>query len=101
MFSLPTFKLPSFLSSDSQSYASIDIPSVQIHDVETSADKRPRTLKHLLKANHANHSIVYHGLMFHNHASHVCRFYASKAVAAKFATRSWDQHTFWVERRNT
>ncbi|KAF2636734.1 hypothetical protein P280DRAFT_493000 [Massarina eburnea CBS 473.64] len=71
MFSLPSFKIPSFLSSDSQDYPSIDIPSVEIHDVETAADKRPRTLKHLIKANHANHSIIYHDLRFHNHAPHI------------------------------
>jgi hypothetical protein len=71
MFSLPSFKLPSFLSPASGTYPSIDLPSVEIHDVETAAEKRPRTLKHLLKANHANHSIIYHDLRFHNHAPHV------------------------------
>lgn len=50
---------------------SIDLPSVPIHDVETAAEKRPRTLKHLLKANHANHSIIYHNLQFHNHMPHL------------------------------
>ncbi|KAF1951860.1 hypothetical protein CC80DRAFT_552930 [Byssothecium circinans] len=71
MFSLPSFKLPFFLSSDDKSYPSISLPSVEIHDVETAADKRPRTLKHLLQANHANHSIIYHNLRFHNHAPHI------------------------------
>ena len=71
MFSLPTFRLPSFLNSENKNYPSIDIEPVEIHDVETAADKRPRTLKHLLKANHANHSIIYHNLTFHNHAPHV------------------------------
>ena len=47
------------------------LPSVTVQDVETSTDRRARTLKHLLKANHANHSIIYHNLQFHNHAPHV------------------------------
>ncbi|KAF2238089.1 hypothetical protein EV356DRAFT_508717 [Viridothelium virens] len=49
----------------------INIPSVEIHSVETAADKRARSLKHLLKANHTNHSIIYHNLRFHNHAPHI------------------------------
>ena len=49
----------------------IELPSVQIHDVETAAEKRPRTLKHLLKANHVNHSILYHNLQYHNHMAHL------------------------------
>lgn len=71
MFTLPSFKLPAFLSSDGQQHPTIDIPPVETHDVETAAEKRPRTLKHLLKANHANHSIIYHNLRFHNHAPHI------------------------------
>src|SRR5947207_1371427 len=35
---------------------SIDIPSVEIHDIETALEKRPRTLKHLIRANHVNHA---------------------------------------------
>jgi hypothetical protein len=49
----------------------IDIPSVEIHDVETAPEKRPRTLKHLLKANHINFSIFYSRLRFHNHMPHI------------------------------
>ncbi|OTA97321.1 hypothetical protein M434DRAFT_392040 [Hypoxylon sp. CO27-5] len=49
----------------------IDIPSVEVHNVETAAEKRPRTLKHLLKANHVNHAILYHNLEFHNHMPHI------------------------------
>lgn len=70
MFQLPTFKLP-FFGSRAQNYPTIDLPSVEIHDVETSTERRARTLKHLLKANHVNHSIIYHDLRFHNHAPHV------------------------------
>jgi hypothetical protein len=62
-----------FFTSENLNYAakSIDLPSVEIHDVETAAEKRPRTLKHLLKANHVNHSILYHNLQFHNHMPHL------------------------------
>ncbi|KAI0161709.1 hypothetical protein GGR52DRAFT_582296 [Hypoxylon sp. FL1284] len=49
----------------------IDIPPVEIHSVETAPEKRPRTLKHLLRANHVNHSILYHDLEFHNHLPHI------------------------------
>lgn len=48
----------------------IDIPPVKIHDVETSLDKRDRRLKHLLKLNHANFSILWNHLHFHNHTPH-------------------------------
>lgn len=70
MFTLPRISLPSFLKPVGN-HPSVDLPSVEIHDIETSAEKRPRTLKHLLKANHANYSILYHDLRFHNHTPHV------------------------------
>ncbi|KAF2869389.1 hypothetical protein BDV95DRAFT_577221 [Massariosphaeria phaeospora] len=71
MFSIPIFRLPSFLKPQGGSYPTIVLPSVEIHNVETAAEKRPRTLKHLLKANHANYSIIYHDLRFHNHTPHI------------------------------
>lgn len=49
---------------------SIDLPPVETHDVETAPEKRPRTLKHLIRANHVNHSIIYHNLQYHNHMPH-------------------------------
>ncbi|APA14527.1 hypothetical protein SS1G_06461 [Sclerotinia sclerotiorum 1980 UF-70] len=49
---------------------SITLPSVEIHDIETAPEKRPRTLKHLLKSNHINHSILYNYNRFHNHLPH-------------------------------
>jgi hypothetical protein len=49
----------------------IDIPAVKVHSVETNPDKRPRTLRHLLKANHVNHAIIYHNLQFDNHMPHI------------------------------
>jgi hypothetical protein len=72
MFSLPKISIPSFLRLGGGSYLKADLPSVQIHDIETAAEKRPRTLKHLLKANHANYSIIYNDLRYHNHTPHVC-----------------------------
>ncbi|KAG4026601.1 hypothetical protein MFRU_038g00050 [Monilinia fructicola] len=49
---------------------SINLPPVEIHDIETAPEKRPRTLKHLLKSNHINHSILYNHNRFHNHLPH-------------------------------
>lgn len=49
----------------------IDIPSVAIHDVESSPDERAKTLKHLLRANHANHAILFNHQLFHNHMPHI------------------------------
>jgi hypothetical protein len=73
MFQLPSLRIP-FFGSRGEGHSDlpfIDLASVEIHDVETAAEKRPRTLKHLLKANHVNHSIIYHHLRFHNHTPHV------------------------------
>jgi hypothetical protein len=51
--------------------SNIDIPPVEVHDIESAVEKRPRTLKHLLKANHVNHAIIYHDLRFDNHLPHL------------------------------
>lgn len=59
------------VSSDDAESLRIDLPSVEVHDVETAPEKRPRTLKHLLRANHVNHSIIYHDLRFDNHMPHI------------------------------
>lgn len=40
-------------------------------EYETSTEKRDRTLKHTLKANHHNYSILYGPLPYHNHLPHV------------------------------
>ena len=71
MFSLPRISLPAFLTGGGGSHQAIILPSVEVHDIETAAEKRSRTLKHLIKANHANYSIIYHDLRFHNHTPHV------------------------------
>lgn len=49
----------------------IDMEPVEVHSVETAPDRRARTLKHLLRANHINHAIVYHDLRFDNHTAHI------------------------------
>ncbi|KAL8665329.1 MAG: hypothetical protein Q9202_002380 [Teloschistes flavicans] len=67
-FSNP-FRLPRFLSGIASNV--VNVKSVQIHDVETLHEKRARTLKHLLKLNHVNHSIIYHPHHFHNHMPHI------------------------------
>ena len=50
--------------------AAIGVPAVEVHNVETAPEKRPRTLKHLLRANHVNHAVVYHDLQWDNHLAH-------------------------------
>lgn len=47
------------------------IPVVEPADFETSPEKRDRALKHLLRANHQNSSVMYSNLVFHNHLPHV------------------------------
>ncbi|RYP65524.1 hypothetical protein DL771_008281 [Monosporascus sp. 5C6A] len=60
-----------FISGSDVKSRFIDIPPVEVHNVETAPEKRPRTLKHLLRANHVNHSIIYHNLQFDNHMPHI------------------------------
>ncbi|KAF4552324.1 Questin oxidase-like protein 2 [Elsinoe fawcettii] len=74
MFSFRSLGLgiPSWISGlTSISSGGISISSVHINDIEENSDKRARTLKHLLKANHINHSIIYNHLRFHNHCPHI------------------------------
>ena len=49
----------------------MDIPAAAVHDIETEPDKRARTLKHLIRANHVNHAVLHNELRFHNHMPHV------------------------------
>ncbi|ETI19306.1 hypothetical protein G647_09138 [Cladophialophora carrionii CBS 160.54] len=72
--SFTSFSLPRFgfgRGSGSGSSTAIDIPAVEVHNIETSTDKRDRTLKHLLKLIHTNFSILYNRLRFHNHTPHL------------------------------
>ncbi|KAB8267016.1 hypothetical protein BDV30DRAFT_220965 [Aspergillus minisclerotigenes] len=65
--SLPSLK--SFLPWRDRTF--IDIPSVKIQEIDTAQEKPARALKHLLKLNHANYSILYNERKFHNHAPHI------------------------------
>ncbi|KID90039.1 MGS207 protein [Metarhizium guizhouense ARSEF 977] len=51
--------------------AAINLPAVEVHHIETNPDRRARSLKHLLKANHVNYSVVYNQLRFDNHNAHI------------------------------
>lgn len=65
------FRLPQLPSFGNLFQSGINIPKAEVHDVEERPEKRARTLKHLLKANHINHSIIYNHLRFHNHTPHI------------------------------
>ena len=70
--SFTSLSLPRFgFGRASNSAQAINIPPVEVHDIETSTDKRDRTLKHLLKLNHHNFAILYNRNRFHNHTPHV------------------------------
>ncbi|KAK3675580.1 hypothetical protein LTR78_004664 [Recurvomyces mirabilis] len=64
------FRLPQFNWS-LPTGGGIKLPKAEVHDVEERPEKRARTLKHLLKANHINHSVIYNNLRFHNHLPHI------------------------------
>ena len=49
----------------------INVPPMEVYAVETNPDKRARCLKHLIKANHVNYSVLYHSLQFDNHNPHI------------------------------
>ncbi|RAL10819.1 questin oxidase family protein [Aspergillus homomorphus CBS 101889] len=49
----------------------IDIPPVEVHEIETAQEKPARALKHLLKLNHANYAFLWNERKFHNHAPHI------------------------------
>lgn len=49
----------------------VRIKSVEIHDLEQNPDKRARSLRSLLKANHINHAILFNNLQFDNHCAHI------------------------------
>jgi len=73
----------------------VRLEPVEVHEVETAPDKRARTLKHLLRANHANHAIVYNELRYDNHMAHIlCSAYLLGADAAQL------HHIYDVEARS-
>ncbi|KAK2596182.1 RFC checkpoint protein Rad17 [Conoideocrella luteorostrata] len=59
------------LGGDRKTQAAINLPSVEVHHVETNPDRRARSLKHLLKANHVNYSVLYSQNRFDNHNAHI------------------------------
>lgn len=61
-----------FSTGDTSETAFYDgLPRVESSKHETSKDRRDRTLKHLLRANHHNYAVLYNNRKFHNHAPHV------------------------------
>jgi hypothetical protein len=48
----------------------IKLPSVEVYNIETLKDKEGRTLKHMIKLNHAEHAILFNQRKFHNHLPH-------------------------------
>ncbi|TKA71499.1 hypothetical protein B0A55_06482, partial [Friedmanniomyces simplex] len=65
------FHLPNFSAWSLPTGTAIKLPKAAVHDIEERPEKRARTLKHLLKANHINHSVIYNELRFHNHTPHI------------------------------
>jgi hypothetical protein len=61
-------------SSTSTGSRVIELPLVEVHDVETIPNKRAKALKHLIRVNHTNNALIDHGLEFHNHMIHVSGF---------------------------
>jgi len=60
MYSSLKLFFPRLTSLISRPSRALDLPSLPVHNVETDPERRARTLKHLLKANHANNAI-FHG----------------------------------------
>ncbi|KAI1917093.1 hypothetical protein LOZ39_003550 [Ophidiomyces ophidiicola] len=72
MFSQLSSLVPSLKSYTRQSKEhTVNIAPAEIYDVETAREKSARALKHLLKLNHANFSLLYNGLMLYNHIPHL------------------------------
>ncbi len=65
------FRLPNFSAWSLPTGTAIKLPKATVHDIEERPEKRARTLKHLLKANHINFSVIYNDLRFHNHTPHI------------------------------
>ena len=49
----------------------VALKPTSIHDIERDKSKTGRTLKHLIKLNHAEHAILFNDRKFHNHLPHV------------------------------
>ncbi|PMB64187.1 hypothetical protein BM221_009981 [Beauveria bassiana] len=48
----------------------VAVEALPVHDIETDQERRGRSLKHLLKANHVNYAVVYKNLQLNNVNSH-------------------------------
>ncbi|KAJ3492912.1 hypothetical protein NLG97_g5065 [Lecanicillium saksenae] len=48
----------------------VAVDALPVQDIETDQERRGRSLKHLLKANHVNYAVVYKGLQFNNTNAH-------------------------------
>ncbi|CRK26577.1 hypothetical protein HYQ46_010092 [Verticillium longisporum] len=59
------------LVADADDAQTIDIPPVEVHNIEIGPEKRARWHKHLITANHVNHSIVYHSQRYDKYAAHI------------------------------
>ena len=62
-----------FSSSSTHGDVGAMLPHVRVSQHETSPEKRDRTLKHLLRANHHNYAVMCNQRRFHNHLPHVRR----------------------------
>lgn len=49
----------------------INVEKEPVYKVEEIAEKKARTVKHLIHANHSIFSVIYHNLEFHNHVPHL------------------------------
>lgn len=76
-----------FLGGSSGHEQIFDIAPLDLHNIEGNPDRRARCLKHLLKANHVNYSIIYHNLQFDNHNAHIlCSAYLLGAKEEQLQT---------------
>ncbi|KAK0640409.1 Questin oxidase [Lasiodiplodia hormozganensis] len=65
MFSWTYKKMPDFFAQR------VRVEQEPVYTVEEIPEKRARTVKHLLQANHSIFSVIYHNLEFHNHLPHI------------------------------
>ena len=76
--------------SDTDIYPTVRLPPVEVVDVEQLHEKRDRAMRHLVRLNHLEHSVLYagyRGIKFHNHIPHVSfvGFYSLQHILPTFA----------------
>lgn len=74
MFSWTYNKMPDFFAQR------VRVEKEPVYTVEEIPEKRARTVKHLIQANHSIFSVIYHNLEFHNHLPHVSRWNRQSAL---------------------